>query len=505
MDDKVLQEDIQLAEELDETLREESDTIEDIQGSMEAIGTAIASTGVVQLTDHQQEMVDALKNTQASRKGAVYAVADKAALEAYVDSKGILRPFTAPARVTEQIDCPHSFFAEHGANVWGVFSYGGLILPGNEGFVEMTAALARKGAVAFSEAIPKRFTTTAKSIRHYVDLGQKLRTRLVELQALLKKRQFPYVDVFEYGAYSRFFQANGKAIGVFSEFKEAMDIQAAATTHVFRAAESYSVPVMEKLLESLQELQINKESDADKFIELKDNVANQWTNTWLHADITPKPGQTPQSALNAFPERKFTSLAPLLDNRYLVAHKPSTDSVRDPAKITAAIKHYGASVATDKKAGASAQTSMNIPNIDELEELVTQTLAVLNDMRGLEVLAKKNDTFAKDFKRAADILIKALPTSTDKEFFGFVSEYFKLATAVGDAIQQPYVQMAWMYIRCAMVVTSIVELAVLEDPKDQLVTKRFATKQNAEFTNVAMESFQITWKALEASRHAGTS
>lgn len=456
MNEHELQTDITVAEELDENLQEQSVRIDDIQGSLEAIAQAImVDEEPIQLTDHQQIMVDEFNAGKKEHKevGRELAVADSEALE---------------------------------------------------GFVEITSKLARKAVMSFADDIPLQFKLTAKALNHYVGMAQKLRQRLLQLRSMLEKRDFPYEDVFEYAAYSRFFQVDGKAIGGFSSFKEAMDVQAVATRHVMQAGGAYSVSVMEKLLDTLQELQAPMRPDAEKMVEMRDSVANLWSQTWEEAEITLNQGQTPQVALNAFPDRKFVCLAPLLDNRYLVAHQPKNNGGKDPVKIISAIKHYGASLVFDKNAGDGRQPSMNVPNIDELLALVDQTVSVLHDMKGFELLAKKNDSFAKDFKKAADILNKRLASENNPAFFGFIAEYFKLSTAVGQALQQPHVQIAWMYIRCAMVVAALAELAAVEEPKQRLVAARFLTKQNTEFANPALESFEFTNRVLRAAKRVST-
>ena len=516
MNEQELQTDITVAEELDENLQEQSVRVDDIQGSLEAIAQAIVvDEEPIQLNDHQQLLVDDFKAGKKEHKGRELAVADSEAIEAYVDNRGKLhmdgdapfvpvKPLDAAVASAKKGDDPAMLAREYGANVFGAIEFGGILLPGNEGFFEVTSKLARKAALSFADDIPLQFKLTAKALNHYVGMAQKLRQRLLSLRPMLEKRDFPYEDVFEYAAYSRFFQVGGKAIGGFSAFKEVMDVQSVATRHVMQAGGAYSVSVMEKLLATLQDLQAPMKPDVEKMVEMRDSIANLWMQSWEEAEISLTPGQTPQVALNAFPDRKFVCLASLLDNRYLVAHQPKNNGGKDPVKITSAVKHYGASLVFDKNASDEKQASMNVPNIDDLLALVDQTINVLHDMKGFELLAKKNDSFAKDFKKAADILNKRLASENNPAFFGFIAEYFKLATAVGQALQQPHVQMAWMYVRCAMVVTALAELAAVEESKQRIAAARFLTKQNTEFVNPALESFNFTNRVLRAAKLAST-
>lgn len=448
MDNQALQSDIEIAEALDEHLSKQSASIEDICGSLEALSQAIVMDEEPQeLTEHQKEMVKAFRDASKDHKGEVYAVADAKALE---------------------------------------------------DFQEITAAVARKAAMAFSIQIPQHFKITAKGLSHYAGMAHRLRERLLQLRPMLEKRDIPYTDVFDYGAYSRFFQINGKSIGGFSAFHDAMVVQNAATRYVLRAADSYGMVITQKLLKTLQGLQDTKKHNADTLFALRDAVAIQWEYTWKEAKITGDHGQTPQEALNEFPSRQFISLAPLLDNRYLLAHKPKAVGTENPAKIPSELKDYGATVVFAKKSEAQAQHSMNVPNVEDLLKLVDETVDILHDMQMLEVLAKKNNDLAKDFKKATDVLNKQLEGKASGELYGFIAEYFKMATVIGQNIQQPYVHMAWLYLRCAMVVVSLTELAAVEEPNKRIAAVRFFSKQSKEFTNPALESFQLTQKALKA-------
>ena len=513
MDSQGFNQDVATGEQIDTVLQDQFASLEDIMGSLEAVQEETSKLEPLQqLTDHQQEMVDAYRDVAHTTHAGVYAVADKKALEAYVDLRGNLitgdaqSPYpTCPVRDKEgNIDDVHGFLAENGANIWGRIDVYNIVVPGNEGFFELTSGLAKKAVVAFNKQIPETFLLTSKGINHYIEMADKLRMRLLNLKPLLDKRDFPYTNVFDFGVYSRFFQVAGQSIDCSSAFEAAMDVQSRATQHVVTASNSFAIPMMEKLMESLQALQTSKAPEADRIIALRDSIQSYWESTWASADITTQPGQTPQSIANAFPDRKFVSLAPLLDNRYLIAHRPKSDGGNDPVRITNNIKHYGASVAFDKVNGVEGYKSMDVPNIDDLSKLVTQTINTLYDMKGLKHLADQNAAFAKDVKKATDLLNKLVSDVNvgNKEFFGFVSEYFKVATAICQVIAQPYVAMMWAYIRCAIVVVSLVELAVLEDTHQHVVSARFFAKQNTEFSSPAMESYQTTQRVLQAAKSA---
>ncbi len=452
MDDTLLEQDLVAAEAIDEQIHSTNTELEDVTGSLSAVTDAVNTEDeTIRLNAHQQASVTAFKDLTKDSKEAVYAVVDKEALE---------------------------------------------------GFLDVSSALARKATVAFSASIRNKFEQTSKALVHYNTLAQKLKGRLEELKPLLQKRDFPLVDVFEYGSYARFFQLNGKGVGNFSHFQDAVNMQVIATNYVFTATSSYSNVITQKLLTCLQELQSVRQPDPAKMVVLRDSIERYWLQTWKEADLTPFHGETPQSALNAFPTAKFTSLMPLLDNRYLVAYQPKNNGGTDPAKITLAIKDYGVTVAFDKNKTESLQQFMNIPNGKDLLVMVEQTIKQLSDFKLMGTLAKQNDKVAKDLQRATDILSKQMTKETDKQYFGFITEYFKLFSAIATVSQEPYTQMSWMFIRTAMIVITLVELSVLEDTNKQIVAKRFLTKQNEEFSNIATESFEATQKALKAARNA---
>lgn len=445
------------AEQLDQDIFNSNQGVEDIQGSLAATHDELDT---IELTDNHKEMIAMHVSAKQTYKGDVHAVADEKVIKTNV--------------------------------------------VGNEGFLDVTSGIMRKAVVAFGNEMPKKFSLTAKGLSHYIGMAKRLRERLQSLRPLLDKRDYPYRDVFDYGAYSRFFQTNGKPLANFYEFQAAMNVQSDATRHVISAADAYGVPLMEKLLETLQQLKVDTTPNADTIVSLRNMVDFSWEHTWKDAAITKQPGQAPQAAFNAYPERRFTSIAPLLDNRYLVAHEPKNDGGTDPFKITESIKHYGASIVFDKVKGVNPIQSMVIPSIEELIELSIQVSNTLHDLEGLQTLVEKNESFAKDFKKATDVLAKATVDVKDPQFFGFAREYFKLSTSISTAIQKPYVEMAWLYVRCAMIVVAMVELAVLEDPKKQVVALRFFSRQNTEFTNSALESYEGTQKALRASVRAAS-
>lgn len=456
MENTDLLQDVEQGEVISDELQQQASELADLQGTLEALaGTAIVAEPRQPLTAHQQERVDDFKTLAAHHHGEVYGVMDKAALK-----------------------------------------------PGTEGFVEMTTGLFRKVVGALGKQVPIHFQHGTKALLHYVTLAERLRARLLQLRPVLAKRDFPISDVFDYGAYSRFFQCADRSIGGFSEFAAAMEVQNAATRYTFGAAQNYSLTVAEKLLESLEALQALKEPDAQKLEKLRDAIEHQWIFGWREAQITTRPGQTPRAALNAFPERKFVSLAPLLDNRYLVAHCPKYNGGAEPNKITHALQHYGASVVFDKEAAKPNQHSMNVPNIDELVKLLDDTVHVLTDFRAFEELAEQNKKFAKDFDKAMGVLNKLALANADLQYLGFVTEYFKITNAVAQAIQQPYAHMAWMYIRCALVITALVELACLEPGPQRVAATRFFAKQSTEFANPAMESYALTARVLQAAQRA---
>lgn len=459
-----LMQEVLRGEILDTEVEERYQHLHQIQGSLEALtaagqaddDTATDATDdpdLVQLNDHQQAMVDSFRAVQKQHKGEVYAVADQAALE---------------------------------------------------GFGAMAAGLFRKTVFAFAKTAPDNYRHTAKALKHYVGLAQLLRERLLKLRPLLEKREFPWVDVFDYGSYARFFMCQGVSMDTFTGFADSMAVQNTAMRHVYAQAENYAPQVAEKLLDALQGLQANGQTDIAQLQNMRDAIAFRWELAWKDADLNPFHGQTPQAALNAFPERKFVSLVPLLDNRYLVAHSPKKDGGQDPEKIIEALKAYGASLVFDTKAPRPDTTSMNVPNIDELLTMLDETVVMLSDMRTFEAMAKKNESFAKDLEKALDILAKKAQEKADPAYWGFVGSYFKVAGAISSAIQQPYTAMAWMYIRCAMVVTSLAEHAALESPKDRQVSVRFFASQHTEFSNPALESYGLTRKALEAAARAAS-
>lgn len=415
MSDPTFKEEVALAEELDAALSESGDSIADVSDALETAGLAIASTTQVQLTDHQQERVNQFKNAQSVLRPTVYAVADKAALE---------------------------------------------------GFTDVAHTVMKKAVKAFSQEVPANFLVTSKALRHYSGFAKRVRTHLAELRPLLAKRDLPINTVFEYGAYSRFFMANGSPVDNFQAFNDIVQVECIAIAHVINAIESYAIPVTGKIFEGISDLQIVKHPDNQKLVLIQDSIATLWENTWRESKLTFKPGRVPQEAINGIEDRKYMSLAPLLDNRYLIAYQPKAYAGSDRAKIIRATGNYGANVAQEKSHPGDYAKSMNLPECKTLLELVDLVLSHLNDFQGFDVLAKKSEAQARDFKKAADIIVKQTEKDNDDEYFAFMADYFKLATNINRAVQDPYAQIAWAFIRTAMAVSSMVELSVFADKNE---------------------------------------
>lgn len=449
----MIEEQITQAEQYDTGAYECDKELSDAEGSLEALVGVVAENELdqVKLTEHQQRTVTAFKNLQKDSKDEVYAVVDKAALE---------------------------------------------------GFGDFTNALVKRGCVTYAAGLRVKFHHASKTLNHYASVAATLKTRLEALRPLLKAREFPLREVFEYGAYSRFFTVAGKPISVYSQFQSVLDNQVLATGHVFSGIERYTDVIVKKLLDELVLLQSEAKATPERMVALRDDLERYWLQTWKEAHITPNPGQPPQSALQAVPEAKFTSLCPLFDNRYLVAQQPKNNGGTNSSQIASAMKFYGASIVFDKTKSPERSSFINIPNCDDLLATVDQCITQLNDFKALGSLAKKNLTYANDLKRAADILIKALDGNTSQPYRSFMIDYFKVLATLGNTVQEPYISTAWMFVRTVMIVTTLVELSVLEDDKEHAVAKRFMTKQNEEFAHVANESYSNTVNVLNAARGA---
>lgn len=444
-----LEKDLSEVERLHVTKHYCENELADITGSLEAITEALDTPETVELTEHQRDSVTAFKNISKDSKEPVYAVIDTAALESFTD---------------------------------------------------MTYGLAKKAATSSVAGIKVKYAHTAKLLRYYAKIAGTLHARLEELKPLLKAREYPVVEYFDYGSFSRFFQVNGKSIGDFTTFNTVVEQQLSATHYVFQAASSYVGPLNQKLLTSLQQIQSVGKAQPELLVELRDSVERHWLQTWKEADLVPNKGQTPQSALQAFPNAKFTSLVPLLDNRYLVACQPKSNGGNDANRVVDAIYNYRVAVAFDKTKVPNPQASINLPNCRDLLLLVDQVLVQLNDFKEMELLAKQNDKGAREFERVSNIVLKHKPTENELQYYGFLAQYFKILGAAANSSQEPYIEMCWLFIRTALVITSFVELSVLVEQDKRQVTKRFTTKHGENFPAPALESYIGTQKALQAAR-----
>lgn len=446
-----MNEQIDQAEYLDQAQSDCNTELGEISGSLEAITSVMNDElETVKLTDKQQAGVTAFKQLSAESKRAVYGIVDKAALE---------------------------------------------------GFMDLGAKLAKKAAISYSGGIKVKLMFTAKALNHYVDTAKALQKRLEALRPLLAKRDIPFNPVFDYGAYSRFFMVDGVSLKDFTGFRHILGYQVEMTDYCFTAIESYAYVVTERLKDFTLELQSTTKPSGDKFLELRDSLDTYWNNTWgsIHAKASPRYAlQTPKQA---FPDANVVNKYSLFDNRYLVVYNPKKPGGNDYAKSVASISNYGAAIIQEKSFSTKdALRSMEIPACKELLDVVDTCIRQLHDFHLLGKLATDSVKYAKTIDAATNSLLDKAAQSDNPEFFSFIAEYFKVLAAITTTNQQPYVAVAWSFIRVALVVAAMAELAVLEESDKQVIVKRFATKQNTEFNQSALEGYESTIVALKAAR-----
>lgn len=446
-----MNEQIDQAEKLDQNQADCNSELDEISGSLEAITNVMNNElETIRLTDKQQAGVVAFKKLSAESKRAVYGVVDKAALE---------------------------------------------------GFMDFGAKLAKKAAVSYSGGIKVKLAYTAKALTHYVEMAKAIQKRLEALQPLLAKRDVPFNPVFNYGAYGRFFMVDGLYMKDFSVFYNVLGSQVAVTDYCFTAISSYANVVTDKLKNFTLELQSVTKPSGDKFLELRDSLDTYWTNTWgnMPSGIVPK--YNGPNAKKAYPDATITNKYSLFDNRYFVVFKPAVSGGTDYAKSVATISNYGSAIIQENyHTSDPALKSMSIPNCRQLSEVVDICIRQLHDFHLLSKLAKDSSTYARTIDASTNALMDKAESSNNAEFFSFIGEYFKVLAAITTANQQPYVAVAWSFIRVALVVAAMAELAVLENPSQHAIAKRFDAKQNNEFSNMALEGYETTVIALKAAR-----
>lgn len=442
---------IEQAEQLDQNQADCNSELDEISGSLEAITSVMNDElETIRLSDKQQAGVVAFKKLSAESKRAVYGVVDKAALE---------------------------------------------------GFMDMGAKLAKKAAISYSGGIKVKLAYTAKALSHYVEMANALQKRLEALRPLLVKRDIPFNTVFDYGAYSRFFLVNGLSLKDFSSFRDTLGSHVAMTDYCFTAISSYAEVVTNKLKNFTLELQSTTKPSGDKFLELRDSVDTYWTNTWGNMPSGNVPKYNGPNAKKAYPDATIANKYSLFDNRYFIVFSPAKSGGNDYAKAVASISNYGSAIIQENyHTSDSVLKSMETPACKELLDVVDTCIRQLHDFHLLGKLAKDSNAYAKTIDASTNALMEKAGSSNNPEFFSFIAEYFKVLAAITTTNQQPYVAVAWSFIRVALVVAAMAELSVLEDSSKHSVVKRFATKQNTEFNNMALEGYETTVIALKAAR-----
>lgn len=354
----------------------------------------------------------------------------------------------------------------------------------------------KKALVAAASKTAEMAVKNGKALGHYAGIGMKLKERLRVIEQGLKEHgeAEPASDIFEYGAYKRFFQIGDIPITNFEQYCMALSWQHSATRFVQTRGAQYQEFVASSLLRCVKSMSMeNPEELGAHLLSLCEHIETEWSDVWELSDIKPEERYygkyvetvTPANTVAEFPLRSFVALAPLMDARYLVASYPKRKGATGITEIAEQARSYGAMVVFDKRSRVKTEHLMATPTAAEALKAVQACIADMNNMFLYVDIAKRLGSILSDFKDELKRLEKETAASSDAESVQMAGAYVRLLAQFYETIANPMVVMAWMGVRAAIMTASIAEHILTKDKTVMGFTKMLSSSEGAKLANLS--------------------
>ncbi len=330
-----------------------------------------------------------------------------------------------------------------------------------------------KSMLSYSaDSISVNVKTAKNAYEHYAKSAKELQTDLTALKQQLKAAidQNPRRDFFEFGAYSRFFQAAGKPLDSFGAYGSVLkNLQACV-----QFAQYSGMPLAESTsricLNALRQMQNTKRPFTDEeYEDLVERIRDDTLDVWKNAAA-----DTPQMY-----SREYTATVPggvmssgktrgaitaLFDNHMLCWLAPE-GYVSVKPNAPQRVDFFGAEVVRDpsldkKGEKGPAPNGMDIPSNDALIKALDDAIAMLSVVQRYSESVNRLDGVGSELKSSLKALNALLGAGTPNIA---MKNYVPLAMASVQAHIQPHVKLIWLAIRSSIMLAAIAETSVLAD------------------------------------------
>lgn len=327
------------------------------------------------------------------------------------------------------------------------------------GGVTMTADLASNAIDAF---------------KHYGKMAKEIKADLSKFkQQIQKDPEYHTTEtVFQYGAYSRFFQASGRHINAYGEFSTVFFSLSKALNFALNSGAPLADSNCRLLIQTLGRMQQAK-GPLDAFDmecvmdHLRDDHLDVWQNAAADMNVQEanrmfKP--TVPSSLGSGSKTRGPIVS-LFDNHFLVWTAPlEFDSSTSADKLRA--DFFGAVMERDKKLDqkfANGEAYMVLPDNEALLILIDEAIMMLSTVEKYVEFGER----IKKHKSVVEGQLKALNavmlSNTNEGNLSF-KDYMPLILSIFRSFTAPHIKLMWQATRACMLLASIADTRLVQDP-----------------------------------------
>lgn len=328
-----------------------------------------------------------------------------------------------------------------------------------EGGVVMTDDLADKAMDAF---------------KHYGKMTGSLKADLSKYkQQVTKDSEYRTTEsVYQYGAYSRFFQAAGKQLTDFESFSTVFKNLSKSVNFALVSGAPLADSNCRLLIQTLGRMQ-QSAGALDSFDmecvmdHLRDDHLDVWRNAVVDMDVAKANKEykpvVPSTLGSA--DKTRGPIVSLFDNHFLVWTAPlEFDSSTNADKLRA--DFFGAVMDREKKLDqpfVKGEAQMPLPSNQDLIALIDEAIIMLTVVERYAEFAsriKKHKSVIKDQLKA----LNAIALSQTNEGKLTVKDYMPLILSIFRSFTAPHVKLLWQAVRACMLLASIADTQLISDP-----------------------------------------
>lgn len=305
------------------------------------------------------------------------------------------------------------------------------------------------------------------AFEHYakqaVDIQKDLRTLKRNIEKQID--QVPMLDLFEFGAYSRFFMTAGKPITEYSEFSKVFGSMKSALQFSLFCGIPLAQSNARTCLNGLRRLQVTGTGlSADEYEQIVDRIRDDTLDVWKnaakdnpHMVLADYEAKTP-SSMTAGGPKTVGPIGSYFDNNVLLWHAPIDYNFMESSKIQR-VDFFGASLTRDLLLDKVITPSERpkgfyIPTNKDLIATIDIAIEALSIVQKYKVVASDVKAIKSELTSSLEVLTKL--AKADEPTMA-VRSYSPLVAACMQGFTQPHIKLVWLVIRASIMLAAIAE------------------------------------------------